>query len=134
MAYSSCGLCAKEAVDEICRATVPVDSTLTVAAPVILDLIKRMEQEQTIFQETGGTHGVALANADGAFSLMAEDVGRHNAIDKVIGRALLQGQDLSCMVALLSGRISFEMALKAVRAHDLRIRRAILGRTPLYKE
>ncbi len=114
--YSSCGLCAKQEVGEIRRDTVPVDSALTIAAPMLLDLIGRMEQEQTIFRETGGTHGVALAPADGAFFLTAEDVGRHNAMDKVIGRALLQKQDLSRMVALLSGRISFEMALKAIRA------------------
>ncbi|MGB8991115.1 MAG: formate dehydrogenase accessory sulfurtransferase FdhD [Desulfobaccales bacterium] len=116
VAYSSCGLCAKEAVSEICRKTAPVSSTLKVTAASLLHLMGRMYQEQTVFQETGGTHGVALASPDGAWFLLAEDVGRHNAMDKVIGRALFQRRDLSRMVALLSGRISFEMALKAVRA------------------
>ena len=116
VAYSSCGLCAKVAVSEICRETAPVVSALTVTASALLDLMGRMHQEQTVFQETGGTHGVALATPEGAFFLLAEDVGRHNAMDKVIGRALLQRRDLSGMVALLSGRISFEMALKTIRA------------------
>ena len=87
MAYSSCGLCAKETVSEICLETAPVASALTVAASVLLDLMRRMEQQQTVFRGTGGVHGVALAHPDGAFFLMAEDVGRHNAMDKVIGRA-----------------------------------------------
>jgi FdhD protein len=116
VAYSSCGLCAKEAVSEICRETVPVVSALTVPASALLDFMGRMYREQIVFQETGGTHGVALATPDGDFFLLAEDVGRHNAMDKVIGRALLHGRDLSRMVALLSGRISFEMALKSIRA------------------
>jgi FdhD protein len=116
VAYSSCGLCAKEAVSEICRAAAPVGSALTVTAPALLDLMDRMQREQTVFQETGGTHGVALASPDGSYFLLAEDVGRHNAMDKVIGQALLKRQDLSRMVALLSGRISFEMGLKTIRA------------------
>ncbi|OGR29407.1 MAG: formate dehydrogenase family accessory protein FdhD [Desulfobacca sp. RBG_16_60_12] len=116
VAYSSCGLCAKEAVSEICRETSPVVSNLMVTVSALLDLMGRMQQEQTVFQETGGTHGVALATTDGDFFLLAEDVGRHNAMDKVIGRALLHGRDLSRLVALLSGRISFEMALKSIRA------------------
>jgi len=116
VAYSSCGLCAKEAVSEICRKTAPVRSTLKVGAASLLHLMERMYQGQTVFQETGGTHGVVLASPDGAFFLLAEDVGRHNAMDKVIGRALFQRRDLSRLVALLSGRISFEMALKAIRA------------------
>ncbi|MFZ0051697.1 MAG: formate dehydrogenase accessory sulfurtransferase FdhD [Desulfobaccales bacterium] len=115
VAYSSCGLCAKEAVSEICRATAPVASALSVTASALLDLMGRMYQEQIVFQETGGTHGVALATPEDTCFLLAEDVGRHNAMDKVVGRALFQRQDLSRMVALLSGRISFEMALKAIR-------------------
>ena len=89
----------------------------------------RMYQEQIVFQETGGTHGVALATPEGAF-LLAEDVGRHNAMDKVIGRALFQRRDLSRMVALLSGRISFEMALKAIRARHSYSRRGVSPHFP----
>ena len=59
---------------------------------------------------------MALATVDGNTFLLAEDVGRHNALDKAIGRALLERRDLSQMVAVLSGRLSFEMALKAARA------------------
>jgi FdhD protein len=116
VAYAGCGLCAKMAVSEICRETAAVGSGVTVSAAALLDLLERMHQEQTVFRETGGTHGVALATADGAVFLLAEDVGRHNAMDKVIGQALLRRLDLARLVALLSGRISFEMALKAVRA------------------
>lgn len=116
VSYSSCGLCAKEAVSEISRKVPPVAGTLTVAGAALIDLMARLHQTQTVFRETGGTHGVALASPDGQVFIHAEDVGRHNAMDKVIGRALLERRDLPGLVALLSGRISFEMALKAVRA------------------
>ena len=116
VAYSSCGLCAKEAVSEICRATAPVESNLEATPDSLLNLMGRMYEAQEVFQETGGTHGVALASPDGSYFLLAEDVGRHNAMDKVIGRALLQQRNLTGLVALLSGRISLEMALKAIRA------------------
>jgi len=116
VAYSSCGLCAKEAVSEICRQVPKVASRLTVAATTLLSLMARLHEAQTVFRDTGGTHGVALATPDGKIFLHAEDVGRHNAMDKAIGRALLARQELAEMVALLSGRISFEMALKAIRA------------------
>ncbi|MCG2773626.1 MAG: extracellular solute-binding protein [Desulfobacterales bacterium] len=93
-------------VREICRVAAPAGSALTVTASSLLNLMERMYQEQIVFQETGGTHGVALATPEGAWFLLAEDVGRHNAMDKVIGRARFQGRDLSRMVVLLSGRIS----------------------------
>jgi len=115
VSYSSCGLCAKEAVSEICRQVAPVESNLAVRPEAIAALMARMQEFQTIFRDTGGTHGVALASPNGAVFLVAEDVGRHNAMDKVIGRALLEKRDLTAMVALISGRISFEMALKAIR-------------------
>jgi FdhD protein len=116
VAYSSCGLCAKEAVSEICQKVPRVTAGLTVPADTLLALMDRLLASQTVFQATGGTHAVALATPDGGVFIHAEDVGRHNAMDKVIGRAVLTRQDLTGMVALLSGRISFEMALKTARA------------------
>ncbi len=116
VSYSSCGLCAKEAVSEIVSTVPPVQSTLSVAPPTLLSLMEHLQEAQTIYRDTGGTHGVALAAPDGDYFFHAEDVGRHNAMDKVIGRALFERRELGAMVALLSGRISFEMALKAVRA------------------
>ena len=116
VSYSSCGLCAKEAVREICQKVPKVASRLTVPAAALLALMDRLQKAQTIYRDTGGTHAVALASPDGQTFIHAEDVGRHNAMDKVIGRAVLTRQDLTGMVALLSGRISFEMALKTIRA------------------
>jgi FdhD protein len=116
VSYTSCGLCAKEAVREICRKVPKVASPLTIAPAEIFVLMARLHEFQTVFQATGGTHAVALASPDGQVFIPAEDVGRHNAMDKVIGRAVLTRQDLSRLVALLSGRTSFEMALKCLRA------------------
>jgi FdhD protein len=116
VSYSSCGLCAKEAVSEICSKVPRVAGTLTVSPAALFALMDRLQESQSVFQATGGTHAVALTRPDGGGFIFAEDVGRHNAMDKVIGRAVLTRQDLSGMVALLSGRISFEMALKTIRA------------------
>jgi FdhD protein len=116
VSYSSCGLCAKEAVSEICAKVPPVGSDLTVPGAALPGLMDRLHEVQSVFKETGGTHAVALAQPDGQLFLCAEDVGRHNAMDKVIGRGVLTRQDLTGLVAVLSGRISFEMALKCIRA------------------
>jgi FdhD protein len=116
VAYSGCGLCAKEAVSEISQKVSPVKSELTIGAEALLALMARLEESQPVYRDTGGTHAVALATPDGETFLQAEDVGRHNAMDKVIGRALLEKRNLGALVALLSGRLSFEMALKCVRA------------------
>ncbi len=116
VSYSSCGLCAKEAVSEICQKVPPVASQLTIPPETLYALMGRLQESQPVFQATGATHAVALASADGQVFISAEDVGRHNAMDKVIGRAVLTRQDLTGLVALLSGRISFEMALKCIRA------------------
>jgi FdhD protein len=116
VAYSSCGLCAKEAVSEICQKLPPVASGLTVTTGQVLSLMNLLPEAQPIFHKTGGTHAAALASPDGAVFVAAEDIGRHNAMDKVIGRALMEKRDMANLVALLSGRISFEMALKSIRA------------------
>jgi FdhD protein len=116
VSYSSCGLCAKEAVSEICAKVPPVASGFTVPGAALPGLMDRLHEFQAVFKETGGTHAVALARPDGQLFLCAEDVGRHNAMDKVIGRGVLTRQDFAGLVAVLSGRISFEMALKTARA------------------
>jgi FdhD protein len=116
VSYSSCGLCAKEAVGEISRKVPKVVSSLNISPAALFTLMDRLQEFQTVFKATGGTHAVALASPDGQVFIPAEDVGRHNAMDKVIGRAVLTRQNLTGLVALLSGRISFEMALKCIRA------------------
>jgi FdhD protein len=116
VSYASGGLGAPEAVSGIGRQVPKVASRLTVPAAALLTLMARLQEGQPVFRETGGTHAVALASPDGQIFLQAEDVGRHNAMDKVIGQALLARQDFRGLVALLSGRISFEMALKTARA------------------
>jgi FdhD protein len=116
VAYSSCGLCAKEAVAEIRRWVPSVTSPLTLAPETLLGLMARLEENQKVYQATGGTHAVALASPDGNTFIFAEDIGRHNALDKVIGRGLWERRDFGQLVALLSGRASFEMVLKTARA------------------
>jgi len=116
VSYASGGLGAQGAVGEICRRVPKVASRLRAPAAALLSLMGRLQEGQPVFRETGGTHAVALASPDGRVFLQAEDVGRHNAMDKVIGRALLTRQDFGGLVALLSGRTSFEMALKTSRA------------------
>jgi FdhD protein len=116
VSYSSCGLCAKEAISEISQSLPRIASSLTITPAGIFALIDRLHEPQDVYKATRGTHAVGLATTDGLVFLHAEDVGRHNAMDKVIGRAVLTRQDLSRLVALLSGRISFEMALKCIRA------------------
>ena len=116
VSYSSCGLCAKEAISEISQSLPRIASSLTITPAGIFALIDRLHEPQDVYKATRGTHAVGLATPDRLVFLHAEDVGRHNAMDKVIGRAVLTRQDLSRLVALLSGRISFEMALKCIRA------------------
>jgi FdhD protein len=116
VAYAGCGLCAKESVSEIRRDVSPTSSDLSVTTAELLALMARLPAAQPVFRQTGGTHAAALASPDGDTFLVAEDVGRHNAMDKVIGRAFLEGWPHDRFLAVLSGRISFEMALKAARA------------------
>ena len=95
VSYSSCGLCAKEAVSELVRQVPAVQSHLTVAPEALCAWMERLQEAQTLYRETGGTHGVALAAPAGDFFFHAEDVGRHNAMDKVIGRCLMRNRDMT---------------------------------------
>ncbi|GGX71951.1 formate dehydrogenase accessory sulfurtransferase FdhD [Streptomyces minutiscleroticus] len=122
---SSCGLCGKASLDAV-RTTArwPIDDTRGgTADPVRLepgllaDLPDRLREAQKVFDRTGGLHAAALFSEDGELLDVREDVGRHNAVDKLVGRALQNGDlPLSRSVLLVSGRASFELAQKAVMA------------------
>ncbi|OPX19493.1 MAG: formate dehydrogenase family accessory protein FdhD [Desulfobacca sp. 4484_104] len=87
-----------------------------ISAPILTALMAKLPQRQEVFRQTGATHAIAIASVQGEVIFSAEDVGRHNALDKVIGRALREGLSLTDKIALLSGRVSYEMLFKAVRA------------------
>jgi FdhD protein len=114
---SSCGVCGKssiEAVHAIRRRV--IDPCGPVAASTIIALPERMRAAQTVFTHTGGIHAAALFDADGRLLLLREDVGRHNAVDKLIGTALITGLPLSTSILLVSGRAGFELVQKCVMA------------------
>jgi len=115
-AATSCGLCGLESFRDLGGGISPVESSLTVEMGAIQNLFTAMEAGQRIYRRTGAAHAVALGTAQGELLNLAEDVGRHNAMDKSLGMALDQGRDLSQCVCTVSGRISLEMALKAARA------------------
>jgi FdhD protein len=117
MATSACGVCGRRTIDDLLQAVPRVHSDLRVSPSLISSLPDRLRSVQAVFAETGGLHAAALYDAQGEMRTMAEDVGRHNAVDKVIGVELLAGRlPLADAVLLVSGRTSFEIVQKAVMA------------------
>jgi FdhD protein len=114
---SSCGLCGRRTIESL-RARVPsVDGRWTVRASIISGLPQTLREAQRVFDITGGLHGAGLFSLDGELQVMAEDVGRHNAVDKVIGRRLLEDAlPLDGTMMVVSGRTSFELVQKALLA------------------
>lgn len=119
LSTSACGVCGKASLDAV-RVRAPYDLTqspLTVAAEVLASLPETMRSRQRVFDSTGGLHAAGLFTADGALLALREDVGRHNAVDKVLGWALTERRvPLSETILAVSGRASFELVQKAVVA------------------
>ncbi len=113
---SSCGICGKGALEEVAVHAPPVESELRIERGVLAALPDRLRQP--VFERTGGLHATGLFTAAGGDPLLVrEDVGRHNAMDKVIGRVLLDGGlPLRDRVLCVSGRLGFELVQKAARA------------------
>lgn len=117
VATASCGICGKASIDDVAQRCAPLPAGPIVARSVLLVLPERMRAAQAVFERTGGLHATALFTADGELLRLHEDVGRHNALDKLIGNALLERQlPLADEVLVLSGRVSFEMVQKAAVA------------------
>jgi FdhD protein len=114
---SSCGLCGRVTIDSLKTDAGPIRATWTMAASVLATLPDGLRARQTVFDETGGLHAGGLFTPEGELIDVAEDVGRHNAVDKVVGRALMRDAlPLSNHVLCVSGRTSYEIVQKAVLA------------------
>jgi len=116
-ATSSCGICGKAALDDVEVRCGPVAPGPVVAADVLASLPDRLRSQQALFDRTGGLHAAGLFTPEGEAVSVREDVGRHNAVDKVIGERFLAGDlPLSGHILQVSGRLSFEIVQKAAVA------------------
>ena len=116
---SSCGLCGKASLDAVRTASTwsVADDPLRLTPELLASLPGRLRDAQRVFDKTGGLHAAALFSADGELLVVREDVGRHNAVDKVVGHAVRGGLlPLRETVLMVSGRASFELVQKAVMA------------------
>jgi FdhD protein len=114
-AGSSCGVCGKASIESVHQHFPPLTSRLAVTAKMLIDLPGRMRGEQAAFARTGGLHAAALFDAKGKLIALREDVGRHNAVDKVLGHGFLRGKlPFDKHILLVSGRASFEIMQKAL--------------------
>ncbi len=118
LSNSSCGLCGKSSIDDVrTRGLRPLGSGFAVEAETLCSLPEKLRARQSVFERTGGLHAAALFNANRELVALREDIGRHNAVDKVVGWALLEGMiPLSSHVLLVSGRGGFEIIQKAIAA------------------
>ena len=117
MMTSSCGLCGRRTIESLRSRAQSVAGHWTVSADVIRSLPTTLRRAQDVFETTGGLHAAGLFALDGRLTMLAEDVGRHNAVDKVVGRRLLEdGLPLDQSLLMVSGRTSFELVQKSLLA------------------
>lgn len=116
---SSCGVCGKSSIEAIktVSAYSDIKSAITIKTSTLFALPEKLKDQQITFKRTGGLHAAALFSHDGDFIALHEDVGRHNALDKIVGEALVNDSlPLVNSILLLSGRASFELIQKATMA------------------
>ena len=119
-ASSSCGICGRGSIEAVRRIAAPFDSVPTVSARTILSLPEKLRSAQAVFTRTGGLHAAGLFTVAGELLFHAEDVGRHNTVDKVVGKWLQSDRsdrsDRSDVILMVSGRAGFEIVQKALVA------------------
>ena len=117
LSSSACGVCGATTVESLALDFPPVPAGPTMHPGLLADLAGRLRERQRLFDQTGGLHAAGLFSAAGELETLREDVGRHNAVDKVVGRALLDGRlPLADRVLVVSGRGGYEIVQKAVAA------------------
>lgn len=113
---SGCGLCGSETIAEVMRPAPRVPAGTTIAAAALARALRELREQQPINAATGATHAAAWAEVGGRVLLVREDVGRHNALDKLIGACVRERLDLARGFCVVTSRASYEMALKAATA------------------
>jgi len=113
---TGCGLCGVETLPDVLREVPPVGAVTRIAIGAVVQAMRDMRARQSLHDLTGATHAAGWAQADGRLALVREDVGRHNALDKLVGALARAGQDAGQGMMLVSSRASFEMVQKAASA------------------
>ena len=114
-ATSSCGLCGKSSIESLSTGFQPVQSDIRIHTSALLKMTDQLRAKQSTFDRTGGLHAAGLFDASGKLIVLREDIGRHNAVDKMLGFAIQNNMlPLSQFVMLVSGRSSFEIMQKAL--------------------
>jgi len=113
---TGCGICSRTKIDEVSSRISKIESELSIDIAVLSQLNGKMLDAQRLFNSSGATHAAALFTKEGELVVCAEDLGRHNALDKVIGHCIMHDIPTHDKVAILSGRSSFELVMKAARA------------------
>lgn len=117
MMTSACGLCGRRTIETLQSRVATVDGNWSIGAAELRQLPARLRNAQQVFETTGGLHAAGLFDRDGTLRHVAEDIGRHNAVDKIIGRhVLMDALPLSNGIMVVSGRTSFELVQKALLA------------------
>ncbi|MCW1887500.1 formate dehydrogenase accessory sulfurtransferase FdhD [Luteolibacter flavescens] len=111
---SSCGVCGKATIEAVTTQRPPLPESMLFSPEVLLAAPEKLREAQSVFARTGGLHAAGIFAADGNPQVIREDIGRHNAVDKVLGHAVEAGWNLSQSFLLVSGRVSFEIMQKAL--------------------
>ena len=117
VSQTSCGICGKELIEDLQQILVPSEAVFELSIDRAFDCIRKLSDSQEHYQTTRGSHAALLFDGELDVLSFAEDVGRHNALDKAIGEAFLAGEISRARLAVLSSRISYELVQKAARAH-----------------
>ena len=116
LSVSSCGICGKKELDELSSAGKELDESRQLHVAIIQDMFHKMKMKQNAFKQSGGSHAAAAFTFGGELLSIKEDIGRHNAVDKVVGDLIINGQLKSAAAITVSGRISYEIIIKAFKA------------------
>jgi FdhD protein len=117
VSQTSCGICGKEMVEDLYQILTPAENGFQVEISRIFDCINKLSENQKYYQSTRGSHAAMLFDKQLEMISFAEDVGRHNALDKAIGKVFINRKLSEAIILVLSSRISYELVQKAARAH-----------------